>query len=143
MPTFKGSTVSSTLSRPNIVRRRCGIGLGVSKKLADFIKKYNISSDTVKMMYRSTVNPAITYGLRTVVLLKSNRRKVRRVERRCLQNMLKFAKKPAPIREVYTFLNGQTITRRIRVLRACYWGHIRRRPNNHLLQHALRYKVGR
>jgi hypothetical protein len=41
----------------------------------------------------------------------------------------------------YFHSTARTVTRKIRALRMRYWGHIRRRPENHILQVALRYTL--
>lgn len=37
-------------------------------------------------------------------------------------------------------LNGKTITKKIKIARIKYWGHIQRRGSDHLLQLALKFK---
>lgn len=94
----------------------------------------------------------MTFGLKVTTLTKANRAKLRRTERRCLAMLLKYAyKKDTPHKRVRDFLRGKTVTRRVKVMRICYWGHIKRRPQNHMLRFAEKYlantdekrKVGR
>lgn len=48
---------------------------------------------------------------------------------------MKFSyKKHNTFTRVREFLRRRTITRRVKVMRICYWGHIRRRPRNHMLR---------
>lgn len=44
---------------------------------------------------------------------------------------------------IRSFLDGKTVNRRVRVMRASYFGHVQRRPESHLLQHAFRYRASK
>lgn len=103
----------------------------------------------VVQIYNTVIFPVMSYGLKVSTLTKGNRGKLRRTERRCLHTMLKFSfKQNNRHRRVKELLKGKTITRRIKVMKICYWGHVRRRPRNHMLRLSHKYigerkKVGR
>lgn len=116
--------------------------------LAKFIREFQISDSVVKMMYNCVIHPAMVFGLKASALTKANRNKIRRYENYIVRTMRLHSKKASTARTINEYLDGKTAMRRIRVLRASYFGHISRRPHNHLLQHAYHYrafprKVGR
>lgn len=100
-------------------------------------------------MYNTVVFPLMVFGLKVTTLTRENRRKLRRYERVCLKIMLKYSRKgDCTIRSARELLKGKTITKRIKVMRISYWGHVQRRPQNHMLRLAERYtcqkrKIGR
>lgn len=122
--------------------------MGVGTTLARFVKEFRINEAVVKMMYNSVIFPSMAFGLKGSALTKANRNKLRRYESYILRTMRHHSKKTESAKTVHEFLGGKTVMRRIRVQRASYFGHIMRRPTNHLLQHAYRYgtvsrKIGR
>lgn len=129
--------MTSTLSRGDVIRKRCGLSLGLGITLSKFVKDFGITDDVVKMMYNSVIHPAMVFGLKGSALTKSNRSKIRRYETHILRTMRLHSKKTCTAKTVREFLDGKTVTRRIRVLRASYFGHIHRRPRG---QHAYHYK---
>ncbi|GBP05750.1 hypothetical protein EVAR_98516_1 [Eumeta japonica] len=89
----------------------------------------------------------MTYGLNVVALTKSNRTRLRQYEREILKDMLQAARNQ-PKLKTQEILEGKTITKIIKVRRICYYGHLLRRDQPHILNSALRYttterKVGR
>lgn len=52
-----------------------------------------------------------------------------------------IARDPPLTRDVHQLLNGRSIVRTSRVHRLKYWGHIIRRPAQHILKKAIHYHV--
>lgn len=120
----------------------------LSKQLSDFIRRNKLTRELSVTIYNTVLFPSIVHGLKVRTLTRQNRRCLRRYERVILGNMVRYSKtiqRPSTTREL---LHGRTITRRIKVMRICYWGHICRRPRTHMLQLAKNYcltrrKIGR
>lgn len=94
-----------------------------------------------RLLYKMVIEPSMTYGLKCAALTKANRSKLRRYERLILRDMINNAgSKPGPIK-IHDLLEGKTVTKRIKCLRLCYYGHILRRPAPHLLHSAYRHKA--
>lgn len=128
-------------------RKRCHIALGLSKHLSKFVQQNRLSRKLCVVIYNTVLFPLISWGLKTRVLTRRNRKGLRRYERLMLSNMLRFAKvieseNDGNSRNVRSILNGRTITRRIKVFRINFWGHIKRRPQTHMLQLAKNYYIG-
>lgn len=92
----------------------------------------------------------MAFGLKVTTLTRANRQKLRRYEQVCLRILLKYSRKVggSTIRSARELLKGKTITRRIKVMKITFWGHVQRRPENHMLRLAESYscqlrKVGR
>lgn len=86
-------------------------------------------------MYNTVIFPIMAFGLKVTTLTRANRRKLRLTERSCLRILLKFSyNKNNRNTQARQFLKGRTVTRRIKVMKICFWGHIKRRPANHMLQ---------
>lgn len=99
-------------------------------------------------IYNTVIFPMIAHGLKVRTLIRQNRRRLRRYEREILYNMVRYSRCSQPRATCKELLRGRSITRRIKVMRICFWGHICRRPPTHMLQLAKRYtiekrKVGR
>lgn len=52
-----------------------------------------------------------------------------------------LARDPPQSEGVKELLRGRTINRECRVHRLKYWGHVTRRPSDHILKRALHYRV--
>lgn len=145
-----GSQITSSLSRKDNVGKRCRSALILSQQLVDFIKHNRITKYTVIIIYNTVIFPMMTYSLKVTTLTRANRQKLRRYEKRCLSILLKYSRfrKQGP-KKVNELLHGKTVTRRIKVMRLSYWGHVKRRPQHHMLKLADTYscqkkkKVGR
>lgn len=103
---------------------------------------------TIKLLYKMVIEPTMTYGLKCAALTKANRSKLRRYERMILRDMLDNAGPAHMYSKIHDILDGKTITKRIKCLRMCYYGHILRRRDPHLLHAAYKHeaknrKIGR
>lgn len=101
-------------------------------------------------MYNTVIFPLMTFGLKVTTLTRANRVKLRNTEKSCLSILLKFSyKRNNTFTRARQFLRGKTVTRRIKVMKICYWGHVKRRPTNHMLrlsaqlQSSAKKKIGR
>lgn len=78
---YLGMILTSTLSRGDIIRKRCGMAKGIGMNLARFVREFRISDSVVKLMYNSVIFPTMTFGLKGSALTKANRDKLRRYEK--------------------------------------------------------------
>lgn len=65
-----------------------------------------------------------------------------------ISNMVRYSRGHTHSVRCKELLRGKTVTRRLKVMKICYWGHVLRRPANHMLGLAERYarypkKIGR
>lgn len=84
---------------------------------------------TARVIYKMVIEPTMTYGIKAAALTKANRTKLGRYERLILRNMINCAGTKPNKRKIYDILEGKTITRRIKYLRFCYFGHVQRRKD--------------
>lgn len=138
---YLGTYITAGLSRKNTVRTRCKQGVKNSKILISLIKKTKMEWQTARLLYKMVIEPTITYGLKAAAITKTNRSTLRRYERLILRDMLNHTRNPPRNIKVHDLLLGQTITKRIKFLRICYYGHILRRSSPHLLHAAMRFKA--
>ena len=79
----------------------------------------------------------------TATLTYANHRRLRKYELFYLNKLLKYCiNKPTSNNKIKEILDGKTITKRIKVQRINYWGHIHRRNPEHILKNALAYNAG-
>ncbi|GBP32939.1 hypothetical protein EVAR_20117_1 [Eumeta japonica] len=83
------------------------------------------------------ISSSITYGLNVVALTKSNRTRLRQYKREILKDMLPAARNQ-PKLKTQEILKGKTIIKTIKVRRICYYGHLLRRDQPHILNFILR-----
>ncbi|GBP07941.1 Putative uncharacterized transposon-derived protein F52C9.6 [Eumeta japonica] len=144
---YLGTYLTSELSRRDTIKARCKQAIRNAKGLIPFIKKTKMHWKIAKLIYKMVISPSMTYGLNVVALTKSNRTRLRQYEREILKDMLQAARNQ-PKLKTQEILEGKTITKIIKVRRICYYGHLLRRDQPHILNSALRYttterKVGR
>ena len=127
--------------RPLTIRVRCRQAIGLARQMQDFVKTNKVHFKTALRMYNTTIVPAVTYGLKTAALTYANRRRLRKYELFFLNKILRFSvdKPPTRIKEI---LCGKSITKKVKVQRISYWGHIHRRDSNHILSAASTYNAG-
>lgn len=146
---YLGTYFTETLDRPQTTRKRCVQAVGSSKAIIEFLRRYKPSWELAKLIYKTVVSPAITYELKAATLVKRNRKSVSKYEMQILKEMMKYCRdKPKGRLKLSRILDGKTATKKIRVMRIKYWGHIQRRESGHPLKVAqkLRYnkkKIGR
>lgn len=129
------------MSRKDTIRKRCIDALVLSKNLSIFIRKNKISRELAVIIYNTVVFPMYVHGLKVRTLTRANRRRLRRYERSMLSNMVRYSQSNNSSITCKELLRGRSITRRIKVLRICYWGHIKRRSSTHMLHTALTYRL--
>ncbi|GBP51795.1 hypothetical protein EVAR_96862_1 [Eumeta japonica] len=142
---FADDIIIIELSRRDTIKARCKQAIRNAKGLIPFIKKTKMHWKIAKLMYKMVISPSMTYGLNVVTLAKSNR--LRQYEREILKDMLQAARNQ-PKLKTQEILEGKTITKIIKVRRICYYGHLLKRDQPHILNSALIYttterKVGR
>lgn len=122
--------------------------MGLSNRLSLFIKDNRLSRDLAIQIYNTVVFPMYIHGLKVRTLTRRNRQKLRLYERMMIRNMIRYSLDNSEWKSCRNLLRGRTITRRLKVMRICYWGHVNRRPPSHMLTLAKncrlqRRKIGR
>ncbi|XP_060804624.1 uncharacterized protein LOC132902671 [Amyelois transitella] len=143
---YLGTYITATLNRNNTVHARCKQALKNAKILKKLIEESRMEWQTRRLLYKMVIEPTMIYGLKCAAITKANRAKLRRYERIILRDLLNNTGPHHT--KIHEILNGKTVTKRIKCLRMCYYGHILRRPTPHLLNAAYQYqaiklKVGR
>jgi hypothetical protein len=154
MATFKSNT--QKISNTSVLSWQMGHVDQLSQK-TDSNKQWKSTKYCYPFQDSSLLTPIITYGPKTTTLTKRIRSAIRRYESRIIHDMMETTHDYIPINpsmncyKVYSLNSlyfpptlwfhsiARTVTRRIRAPRMRYWGHIRRRPQNYILQVALRY----
>jgi hypothetical protein len=125
----------------------------IYKVLLSFPRTVQPSKAIAPQSNSSLLTPIMTYGAKTTTLTKINRSAYRRYERRIIHDMMETTHDytnesidellPRIPTQFILFSSNpaRTVTRRIRATRMRYWGHIKRRSQNYILQLALRYTL--
>lgn len=140
---YLGTYITAGHNRRNTVRTRCKQGMKNSKTLISLIKKTKMQWKTARILYKMIIEPTMTYGLKAAAITKANRSMLRRYERMILSDMLNHTRDPPKNTKTHQILQGKTITKRVKFLRMCYYGHILRRTPPHILHTALKFKARR
>ncbi|GBP69970.1 hypothetical protein EVAR_50739_1 [Eumeta japonica] len=143
---YLGTCLTSELSRRDTIKARCKQAIRNAKGLIPFIKKTKMHWKIAKLIYKMLISPSMTYGVNVVALTKSNRIRLRHYEREILKNMLQVARNQLRLK-TQEILEGKAITK-IMKIKICYYGHLLRRNQPHMLNSALIYittkrKIGR
>lgn len=137
---YLGVYLTSTLNRPENVKRRCFQGVKVGKMILPFLQKNKPPWSLARRIYSSVVVPTIVFGLNATALTARNRKTLRRFERKIVQEWHKACGEVDGISTKKLLMN-RTIGKKVKIYRILYWGHIVRRENNHLLQAAYNLKL--
>lgn len=141
---YLGTQLTQCLDRPITTKQRCKDTIKTAKVVIEFMKRYKPPWSLGKLIYKTVISPAITYGNKTATILKSNRFSMARYEHQIVREIWEHSRnRPAREVSVANLLEGQTAVKRTRVQRICYWGHIQRRPRNHPLKTAMELKTSR
>lgn len=90
------------------------------------------------------IAPAILYGTKVSTLTKRSRKQLAKYEKIIVKSIWHHCTKENDNKlNIRKELNGKTINRKIRVGRISYYGHIKRRPQNHPLKMAYRFKFNK
>lgn len=138
---YLGVTLTNTLNRPLVTRQRCHNSVLASKTILKFLQKYKPSWELGKMMYKTIIEPSMTYGTKSTTLTKRNRLSVSRYEKNILREIKENCRLSGNCTKVKRLLNGKTVTKRIKAGRVRFFAHIMRRQNDHPLKLAYNYKL--
>lgn len=136
---YLGTYMTATLNRPEAIRQRCLKATRVSKIILPFLRKNKPPWGIVRRIYATVIIPTATFGLSAISLTSQNRRSLRRFERKTVKEWLEACGLEKHI-STRKLLRNRTITKKIRVHRIMYWGHIMRRKDNHLLHVAYNFE---
>lgn len=138
---YLGTYLTETLDRPQTTRKRCMLAINSSKIIIEFIRRYKPPWELSKLIYKTVISPAITYGLKAAALIKRNRKSISKYELQILKEMLRYSRnRPKGRITVSGLLDGKSAVKKVRVMRISYWGHIERRPVGHPLKIAKKLK---
>lgn len=141
---YLGTYITEDLSRRETIAKRCKSAVRASKSIIGFIKSNNIRWESARLIYKAVLAPMMLYGLKDAALTKQNRSRLRVYERMMVASVLEACSNKDMYKHLKTtsLLDGKTITKRVKVARIKYWGHINRRPQNSLLRLAQDFKRG-
>lgn len=138
---YLGTFLTESLDRPQTTRKRCKLAVGSSKIIVEFLRRYKPPWKLARLIYKTVISPAITYGLKAAALVKRNRKSISKYEMQILKEMIRYCRdRPRGRVKLSRLLEGKTAVKKIRVMRIDYWGHIQRRPPGHPLKIAQQIK---
>lgn len=141
---YLGITLTENLNRPATVKQRCINTAKASKVVVEFCKQFKPSWTIGKLIYNTVIAPAILYGTKVSTLTKRSRKQLAKYEKIIVKSIWHHCTKENDNKlNIRKELNGKTINRKIRVGRISYYGHIKRRPQNHPLKMAYRFKFNK
>lgn len=136
---YLGVCLTATLDRKATNRQRCVNAYRTGRSVIEFCKSFKPSWELGKLIYKTVLAPAITYGTKVAVLTKKSRIGMANYEKLILRSIYNHCRRPQNIRfNARKLLDGKTINRRVRVGRISYYGHILRREKNHPIRLAYR-----
>lgn len=138
---YLGIYISSDLDRRSTVANRIKMAYKNLHMFTPFFINNRLSFATLMRLYHTVLIPAATYGLKVATLTKLNRQSLTHMENYIVLKLRNVARDPPQTENIMQLLQGRTIDRKCRVLRLKYWGHIMRRPTDHVLRKALRYSI--
>lgn len=139
---YLGSTITSSLERPQTIRNRVKAGYKALYSLLPFLQENRLPWDLISILYTSIITPTVVYGLKVAAVTRQNRISLRHFERNALKLLFKVSStKPTDLR-VSSLVRNLTITRQIAISRIQYWSHVTRRPEGHLLKLAESFVGG-
>lgn len=109
--------------------------------LQRFLKQHRLSWDTLVRIYHTVIVQTALYGLKVATLTKRNCESLKRMEGNIINNLIELAKDKPQALSIKELLKGKTIIKKSMVGRLKYWGHVMRRPANHILRRAIEYQV--
>lgn len=128
----------ATLNRPEAIRQRCLKATRVSKIILPFLQKNKPRWNIVRRIYATVIVPTATFGLNAISLTSQNRKSLRRFERKVVKEWREACGQKQNV-STRKLLVNRTTTKKIKVHRIMYWGHIIRRKENHLLHVAYNF----
>lgn len=133
-----GVPITERLHRPLTTRKRSKDAVCASKAILEFVKERKPSLKLGKVIYETIVSPTIAYGTQAMVLTKRSRNSLRRYEKQIFGQIKGLCDTDG---QSSSPSSPRSITKWIRILQLRYWGHIIRRPENHLLKLAAEYRL--
>lgn len=106
--------------------------------ILDFVKRRKPLVKLGVQLFETVIAPALVYGTQAMVLTKRSRSSLRRYQRQIFGQIRSFCQ---PLDEADSEVTPRSITNWIRMLQLRYWGHVVRRPDNHLLKLAAEYRL--
>jgi hypothetical protein len=135
---YLGIPITERLDRKLTTRKRSKDAVVASKIILDFLKERKPSVKMGTMLYETVIAPAMVYGTQASVLTKRSRKSLRRYQKQIFGQIKALCK---PETNANSSCEPKSITKWISALQLRYWGHIVRRPDNHLLKLAAEYKL--
>lgn len=135
---YLGVPLTERLHRHLTTRKRSKDAVKASRVILDFVKRRKPSVKLGAQLFETVVAPALVYGTQAMVLTKRSRSSLRRYQRQIFGQIKSFCK---PLDDADAEVTPKSITKWIRMLQLRYWGHVVRRPDNHLLKLAAEYRI--
>lgn len=134
---YLGIYLSSDIDRRSTVSNRIRSAYRFFYALSPFFTENRLSMDLLLQLYCNIIVPTVMYGLKVVTLTKKNRMSLRRMENFMVLKLRDLARDP-PFTHYSIILRGRSIIRQCRVHRLKYWT---RRPDGHILERAMNYRI--
>ena len=140
---YLGVYLTNNLNRPMIVRERIKTAYKIAHSLLPFLREHSLPLALIQKIYETTIAPVATYGLKASAMTRRNRISLTNMERQILRILSDTATDRPSTIQPKTMLRNKTIVKRVMVNRLRYHRHIERRPNNHILRVARRFKINK
>lgn len=138
---YLGIYLTSTLDRRTTTAARIKAAYRTLYMLLPFLRKNHLEFETLLRIYHTVIVPTALYGIKVATLTKSNRISLKRMEHCIVTKLTEIAREKTISGSVKSLLKGKTIRKKCAALRLQYWGHVVRRPANHILRRALEFQV--
>ncbi|XP_037037279.1 uncharacterized protein LOC119074981 [Bradysia coprophila] len=146
---YLGTYITSNLNRPLVVRDRIKMAYKITHSLLPFLRLHKLPMNLITKIYNTVIAPVAIYGLKASTMTRRNRISLTNMERQILRIMSDTSSDKPSSTQPKIMLQNKTIVKRVIVQRIRYHRHIERRPHDHILKVARRfrinskYKVGR
>lgn len=134
---YLGVPITEKLHRKLATRKRSRDAVVASKVIMDFLKERQPPVKLGSLLFETVIAPAMVYGTQATALTKRSRKSLRRYQ----QQIYGQIESACQIEDRSAKDAPRSITKWIRILQLRYWGHIVRRPDNHLIKLAAEYRL--
>lgn len=137
-----GTRINANMNRRNQIVERLNKALPVYYSLLRNLKDQKLPYEVLVRLYRATLVPIMTYGLRPISFTKGNRQLIKRREVMMLRGLANIACPPPHHKlKLFTILHGKTINRTVQTGRIHYFAHVSRSQQRSLIRKSFNYKL--
>lgn len=139
---YLGISLTNRLNRPLTTRMRCRNTIRASKAVVDFVQQHQPTWELGRLIYETVLAPAMLYGTETSVLTRQSRTSLRNYERQIVREIAPHcvhAEGHSPEEPINDLLQNRTVTRKARARQMRWFGHAKRRPEDHPVKAATKF----